>query len=49
MGETMQPVECGACGWTGRRMTGNVVICPKCKGIAGFRIVRSTSKEEGNG
>lgn len=32
------PVECGACGWTGRRKPGNIVECPKCGSIAGFQI-----------
>jgi hypothetical protein len=36
--ETMQPVECGACGWRSRRKTGNVVICPKCSSIAAFQV-----------
>lgn len=36
MTETRQPVECGTCGWTGRRMTGNTVTCPKCGSYATF-------------
>ncbi len=41
--ETIQPVECGACGWTGRRKTGNIVVCPKCSAIAGFNISRPST------
>jgi len=37
MTETMQRVECGACGWTGRRKTGNVVMCPRCGKPAAFQ------------
>lgn len=33
------PVECGACGWTGKRKPGNLVQCPKCGGFAGFQPV----------
>lgn len=36
-----QPVECGNCGWTGKRKPGNFVICPKCGSIAAFQIGRS--------
>lgn len=36
MPETRQPVECGACGWTGKRMTGQIVMCPKCGQPATF-------------
>lgn len=32
----LMPVECGACGWTGRRKPGRAVWCPKCGGLAGF-------------
>ena len=38
--ETMQPVECGACGWKSLRKTGNVVICPKCGQAAGFNVTK---------
>ena len=31
------PVECGACGWLGKRKPGNLVICPKCGACAGFQ------------
>lgn len=34
--ETRQPVECGACGWTGKRATGQIVTCPKCGKPATF-------------
>ena len=34
--ETRQPVECACCGWTGKRMTGQIVMCPKCGGWATF-------------
>lgn len=40
--ETMQPVECGACGWKGRRKTGTVVVCPKCGSIAGFQVSKAS-------
>lgn len=33
-----QKVECGGCGWTGKRAIGNVVFCPKCGSIAAFQI-----------
>lgn len=36
MAETMARVICGACGWTGRRKTGQIVVCPRCGGIAGY-------------
>lgn len=38
MRETMQPVECGGCGWKSRRKTGNTVTCPKCGGFAAFQV-----------
>lgn len=31
-------VECGACGWTGRRKPGRAVWCPKCGALAGFQV-----------
>lgn len=31
------PVECGACGWTGKRKPGNIVMCPKCGAAAAFQ------------
>lgn len=31
------PVECGACGWTGKRKPGKLVWCPKCGECAGFQ------------
>lgn len=34
--ETRQPVECACCGWTGKRMTGQIVMCPKCGQPATF-------------
>jgi hypothetical protein len=34
--ETRQPVAC-ACGWTGTRMTGKPVQCPKCGAWAAFQ------------
>ncbi len=33
----MMPVECGACGWQGRRKTGQIVQCPKCGSFAAAR------------
>lgn len=34
--ETRQPVVCASCGWTGKRLTGQVVMCPKCGKPAAF-------------
>ena len=31
------PVECGNCGWTGKRKPGNIVQCPKCGSFAAFQ------------
>lgn len=31
------PVECGACGWAGKRKPGNIVMCPKCGAAAAFQ------------
>lgn len=36
MSET-KPVECGKCGWAGRRKPGNTVQCPKCGSFAAFQ------------
>ncbi|HET7412464.1 MAG TPA: hypothetical protein VFJ18_07350 [Pararhizobium sp.] len=33
-----EAVECGGCGWTGRRKPGNLVQCPKCGEFAGFQM-----------
>ena len=38
MKEKIAPVECGACGWQGRRKTGQIVQCPKCGSFAAFQI-----------
>ena len=38
--EERLPVECGGCGWNGKRKPGNVVICPKCGTVAAFQIER---------
>lgn len=38
MTETLAPVECASCGWTGKRKTGKIVECPKCGEIAAFQI-----------
>lgn len=39
------PVECGACGWTGKRKPGNPVTCPKCGAWAAFQpIVKKPGK-----
>lgn len=35
--ETRQPIACAACGWTGKRMTGQPVTCPKCGAPAAFQ------------
>lgn len=32
------PIECGNCGWVGKRSAGKVVGCPKCGGIAAFQV-----------
>ena len=34
--ETMARVVCATCGWTGRRKTGQIVVCPRCGGICGY-------------
>lgn len=34
------PVECGACGWMGKRKPGNIVWRPKCGALAGFQVGR---------
>ena len=34
---SLLPVECGKCGWVGKRKPGNVVICPLCGSPAGFQ------------
>lgn len=31
------PVECGICGWKGKRKPGNLVFCPQCGACAGFQ------------
>ena len=33
----MKQVECGGCGWTGKRKPGKVVECPDCGGIAAWQ------------
>lgn len=38
--EERLPVECGACGWKGRRKAGSFAICPKCGAVAAFQIER---------
>ena len=35
--EQMMRVECGGCGWKGRRKSGKIVQCPKCGGIAAYQ------------
>jgi hypothetical protein len=34
---TLLPVACAACGWTGRRAPGRVVICPRRGGVGAFQ------------
>lgn len=35
--EIMASVICAACGWQGRRKTGQIVVCPKCGKCATFK------------
>lgn len=35
--EQASAVECGACGWKGRRKPGDCVWCPKCGALAAFQ------------
>ena len=37
MREPLLPVECGACGWKGKRSAGKLVWCPKCGQCAAFQ------------
>lgn len=32
-------VECGYCGWTGKRKIGDLASCPRCGSPAGFQAV----------
>lgn len=38
MNETLEKVICASCGWTSKRKTGQVVICPDCNSVAGFDV-----------
>lgn len=37
MSGPLSRVECGGCGWTGRRKPGNLVQCPRCGGVASYQ------------
>lgn len=45
--ETKQPVACASCGWTGKRMTGKPVTCPKCGAWATFQWVPDGEARDG--
>jgi len=34
---TLSRVECGGCGWTGKRKPGKLVQCPQCGGFASYQ------------
>lgn len=43
-------VECGGCGWTGKRKPGNLVQCPKCGEFAAFQpAIRSPKSDKEGG
>lgn len=37
VGTVLLPVECGHCGWTGKRSPGKIVYCPYCGSPAAFQ------------
>lgn len=38
MTEVMARVICAACGWCGRRKTGQIVTCPRCGEWATYEV-----------
>lgn len=36
--KSMQPVVCADCGWRSRRLTGQIVICPRCGSVASYDV-----------
>jgi len=39
----LKPVACGACGWTGRRKPGKLVVCPpvrELRRVSGVRVMQ---------